>query len=93
MSKQKAPAVKISLMLDDAAKIVADDRMEKYGDPRVNHSRTAALWSVYLGTEINARQVCMMNMLQKISRDAHNEQADNITDIVGYAACIAVLDT
>jgi hypothetical protein len=40
---------------------------------------------VYLGTEITPRQVCVMNILQKISRDAHAEQDDNLLDIIGYA--------
>lgn len=57
-----------------------------YGRPRDNHGRTAALWSAYLGIEISARQVCFLNILQKISRDAHRRHFDNIVDIAGYAA-------
>ena len=80
-------------MLDEAKGIVSGDRMEKYGDPRVNHGRTAAFWSTYLGIPVTDRQVCMMNILQKVGRDCHSPQGDNVVDIVGYATNIALLDS
>ena len=33
---------------------------------------------------MTARQVCMMNALQKISRDAHKSKADNLVDVCGF---------
>lgn len=71
-------------ILEEAAEIVTGDRLSDYGHPKVNHDRTAALWSAYLGIEINARQVCWLNVLQKASRDVHRTKRDNLVDGAGY---------
>ena len=34
--------------------------------------------------EISARQVCLLNVLQKISRDAHSPEQDNPVDLIGF---------
>lgn len=75
----------VNSILAEATKIVYGDRRAAYGTPAENHGRTAALWSAYLGVPINARQVCMLNVLQKIGRDAHAPGRDNLVDIAGYA--------
>lgn len=72
-------------ILAEAEAIVHGDRRASYGTPIDNHSRTAALWSAYLGIPVTARQVCMLNILQKISRDAFSAKRDNLVDIAGYA--------
>ena len=72
-------------ILAEAEAIVHGDRQADYGTPLENHSRTAALWSAYLGHPVTARQVCMLNILQKISRDVHHSKRDNLVDIAGYA--------
>lgn len=69
-------------LLADANKAVNN---RAYGSPKENHERTAALFSTYLGVPITARQVCMLNVLQKVSRDAHVPKRDNLVDIAGYA--------
>jgi hypothetical protein len=33
-----------------------------------------------------------LNVLQKISRDAHLEKRDNLVDVVGYVANIEIID-
>lgn len=73
-------------VLDEAANIVTGDRLTYYGPPEINHKRSAELWSTYLGIDITPRQVCVMNILQKISRDVNIEKPDNLVDIIGYAA-------
>jgi len=73
-------------VLAEAERITTGERRETYGEPTVNHGRTAALWSHYLGRTITARDVCILNILQKISRDAHRPTHDNLIDIAGYAA-------
>jgi len=74
-----------SSILSEAADIVGGSRQADYGTPLANHSRTAALWSAYLGIPVTARQVCMLNILQKVSRDVHAPKRDNLVDIAGYA--------
>ncbi len=66
-------------------KVVYNERGLDYGTPLENHTRTARLWSIYLGKEVTARDVCMLNILQKISRDQHAPKFDNLVDIAGYA--------
>jgi hypothetical protein len=76
-------------MLDDAKGKVCGDRHDSYGPPIDNHSRTAEGINWYLkhcGPNIDARDICLMNVIQKISRDLHCRRADNLTDIVGFAA-------
>lgn len=72
--------------LEAAAGAVAD-REGKYGTPLENHTRTAAMWSVILGVEVTAAQVCMCNAAQKLSRlccdPAH---MDSWVDVAGFAA-------
>jgi hypothetical protein len=77
-------------ILDEALRITGGARPKKYGTPLENHSRTAALLSVYLsvrypGIEITPRDICMFNILQKVSRDMFSENRDNLVDIAGYA--------
>lgn len=72
-------------ILTEAAALVDGARREAYGTPLANHTRTAAMWSAYLGVPITPRQVCMLNVLQKVSRDAHSAARDNLVDIAGYA--------
>jgi len=80
-------------VLNEARQIVFGDRHHDYGPPETNHKRTAALWSAYLGHPVTPRQVCLMNILQKCSRDIHHEKPDNLVDIIGFAtnaaACTA----
>jgi hypothetical protein len=71
-------------VLQEAGHLVDGDRQEAYGSPRANHGRTSELWSAYLGVPISHRQVCHLNALQKISRDAHRPKRDNLVDICGY---------
>jgi hypothetical protein len=72
-----------------AADITQNARRDAYGHPSVNHGRTATLWSAYLHSRgypaaLSTEDVCWMNVLQKISRDIHSPQPDNLTDAVGY---------
>lgn len=74
-----------SLVLGEANEIVYGERQRSYGNPAENHETTAALWSTYLGVKITSDQVCICNMLQKISREKYRHKHDNLVDIAGYA--------
>lgn len=75
----------VETILAEAERIVAGPRRDTYGSPLENHTRTAAMWSAYLGVTITPRQVCELNILQKVSRDAHSPKRDNLVDIAGWA--------
>jgi hypothetical protein len=70
--------------LEEAISITSGVRNEQYGPPGDNHKRTADLWTTYKGVKFTVREVCMMNVLQKISRDAHSPKRDNLVDIPGF---------
>ena len=84
-------------VLDEAAALVNGDRQAAYGHPRDNHACTAALWTAYLQrrsdastpdtpvTGVDAYDVCMLNILQKVSRLAHSRTRDGLVDIAGFA--------
>ena len=79
---------------DRGAATTADDitqnaRRSAYGPPGENHGRTATLWSAYLHSRgypraLSPEDVCWLNILQKISRDMHSPQPDNLVDAHGY---------
>jgi hypothetical protein len=80
-------------VLEEAARIVDGKRQHDYGTPAENHGRTAMLWNDYLSVEgITARDVCAMNILQKLSRDVYCPKRDNLVDIAGYARVAEMVD-
>lgn len=78
-------------VLEQAAEITSGDRNTFYGHPADNHGCTAAFWRWYIqrkygiGIALTPRDVCMMMILQKVSRDANQDKTDNLVDICGYA--------
>ena len=78
-------------ILEEAVRVVDGPRQQDYGHPHVNHGCTAALMLAYLtrryGTaSFDARDVCVFNMLQKISRLANTpDHRDSLVDLAGYA--------
>ncbi len=78
-------------ILDEAKEAVYGPRQAAYGDPRLNHGCTAAMFSAYVSRkygiklDFDRRDIPIFNMLQKISRDAHRPQRDNMRDVAGYA--------
>jgi hypothetical protein len=78
-------------VLDTAMRVTAFDRNQDYGHPADNHGHTAKLWSIYLGVDITAEQVCMLNILQKISRGMAVLTHDTLVDIAGYARNVEMI--
>ena len=91
MSDRINPALKDDNIAVKAIEIVHGERNAHYGHPIDNHTATAALWQAFLRKRfgvlvvVTPRDVCMLNMLQKICRDAHEPKEDNLVDIAGYA--------
>lgn len=82
--RRGAPANPDSV-LTEAEAIVHGARRQQYGTPMENHTRTAEMWSAYLGVPISAQDVCMLNVLQKVSRARCSVTRDTLVDIAGYA--------
>lgn len=79
-------------ILDTATVATTTTRNSDYGHPLDNHSVTAGLWGVYLGVEISPEDVCLLNILQKVSRTVSGHiTEDTLVDIAGYARNIEMM--
>lgn len=81
--------------LDEAKRIICQDRNNSYGEPEDSFTAIAVFWTVYLRqahntvTVISAEDVAWMMVLLKISRQTHKHKEDNFVDAAGYAALAA----
>lgn len=93
-------------IFEEAEGIVGGDRQADYGDPSLNHQRTALLWNAYLearfmvgprgelprfGIILDEEDVCWLNALQKIARQCNKKKRDNLVDVVGYVRNIEMM--
>lgn len=78
-------------ILQEALRVVHGARNEDYGHPLDNHTRTAEMWSTYLGVTVMPEDVCMLNILQKVSRGMNRITRDTLVDVAGYAANIEMV--
>ena len=72
--------------LDTAKHLINGDRQDEYGDASESFDRIAAMFSAYLGTEVNGRDIAALLILMKVSRLTTSTKDDNWVDIIGYAA-------
>jgi hypothetical protein len=80
-------------ILQEAARLTAEDRQETYGDPRINHCRIADFWTTYLEQEITPQQVAICMALVKIARLIETETEDSFVDLAAYAAIAGEIAT
>jgi|688.fasta_scaffold08332_10 hypothetical protein len=80
-------------ILEEARDLIRGDRAESYGEARASFERIAALWSIYKGVTITAKDVADMMILLKISRSVTSPKHDNWVDIIGYAALGSELES
>ena len=79
--------MKSGKILDETKRLTATDRQDIYGDPYINHTRIADLWSVYLEKEISPSQVALCLCLVKIARLIETpDHLDSIIDLAAYTA-------
>lgn len=72
-------------VLKTALKVLAE-RGKTHGEACDNMRDIAKLWSVYLGIQLTSKDVCVLNILQKVARMKCSAHSDNPVDIAGYAA-------
>lgn len=76
------------LVLEDAARIVNQDRNIDYGSPEDNFGRIAVMWGAYLNQDIRRHDVAAMMIMLKLARIGQSpDKMDHWVDIAGYAAC------
>lgn len=90
--EHSAESKKYNDCLEEAGRIVRGSREDTYGPAERNLSRIAEMWSAYLSMPLTARQVAVMMVLLKASRDAFKPKHDNMVDICGYAYLADILD-
>lgn len=85
-------------ILQEAEKIIYDDREKTYGDPGKNLRAISNLWEMYLfergvmsadSDSLRAEDVAQMMILLKVARLINTPtHRDSLVDICGYAALI-----
>jgi hypothetical protein len=86
-------------ILDAVKRTICNDRQDVHGNPEDTHEVIAVMWNTYIGGvgvmrdgELTAQDVAVMMCLFKIARHAMNpKHADNLHDLIGYAAIAAEL--
>ncbi len=71
-------------LIERAIELVYGDRNDDYGHPHDDFTRTAGLWSAFLGVEITAEEAALMMVLLKLSREKNKHKDDNTIDSHGY---------
>lgn len=71
----------------EALRLVFGDRGHDYGHPAEDFGRTARLWSLWLGHDLDAEDVAAMMVLLKLSRQFNAAKRDNLVDACGYLEC------
>lgn len=80
-------------ILTEAQRLVYGPREADYGHPYNDYTKTAALWSAILETEVTAKEAALCMVAVKISREVHRPKRDNLVDIAGYAAVADRIET
>lgn len=76
-------------LLEHAAGVVTGRRRD-YGEPAGLFERVAVRWSQVLGTKVTPAQVIVCLVDLKVARLSNDPRHfDSITDIAGYAGCLA----
>ena len=82
-------------ILEEAELLTKGDRNKQYGSPYDNHTQTAEMVSSYLKSKLveplTPEDVCIIQILVKISRNSFASKRDNIVDIAGYARNIEMI--
>jgi hypothetical protein len=94
--EQKEPvATKREEILDEAAKLITQDRQEQYGPPEENFQNIADVWNVRfknkLSEPLTPADVAAAMALLKIVRDMAGYKEDSAIDAAAYIALYAEL--
>lgn len=74
-------------VIGEAQELIGGDRRDQYGDDTFR--TLAAMWSAYLGYDLERYQVAEMLALLKIARNSHKPKWDSYVDGIGYLALAA----
>ena len=78
-------------LLEHAADVVGR-RRSTYGQPIDLFEQVATRWSLVIGVKVTPAQALLCLMDLKLARLTHDPRhLDSITDVAGYAGCLAEL--
>ena len=87
MTRAPAPCTRAGI-LDEAARIVTQDRNVTHGEPEETFGLIAAYWSAHLGIAVSETDVAALMTLFKLARlKANPTNPENWVDGCGYLAC------
>lgn len=87
MTRAPAPCTRAGI-LEEAARIVTQDRNVTHGEPEETFALVAAYWSAHLGIAVSETDVAALMTLFKLARlKANPSNPENWVDGCGYLAC------
>ena len=79
-------------ILEEALHITTSDRRSQYGNPKMDFERIAKISTILLGRDISAKDVVVILIAMKLSRNAYQYKRDTCVDIAGYARVLSILN-
>lgn len=78
-------------VLEEADKLVSNDRQKDYGHPFDDYTKVAKFASVIFGKEVTAEQCAMFMIGVKMSRQLNKHKRDNLVDMAGYVKVLEMI--
>jgi nucleoside 2-deoxyribosyltransferase len=79
-------------ILEEALHITHDDRNKDYDEAVRNHVQIAEIASAILRKDIEARDVAIIQIATKLSRESFKHKRDNLVDLAGYAYVLSKIE-
>jgi hypothetical protein len=79
-------------ILEEANKITHEDRNKSYDEPVINHDQIARIASAILRKDITTRDVAIIQIATKLSRESFKHKRDNLVDLAGYAYVLSKIE-
>lgn len=78
-------------VLEEAQRLIHNDRNQSYDHPLDNFKRIATIWSVVFNMPVTEEQVGLAMVGVKLAREAYMPKRDNLVDGAGYFGTIEML--
>lgn len=72
-------------LLEEANKITHEDRQKAYGKPHENFKQISDIVTAILGRYISPRDIVLIMIATKLSRESYIHKRDNLVDLAGYS--------
>ena len=79
-------------ILEEAHKITREDRNKAYDEPVRNHEQIGRIASEILKKTITAKDVAIIQIATKLSRESFKHKRDNLVDLAGYAYVLSKIE-